>query len=103
MKSIETLFKLMPGRDIISWNSLITGFAQNGFGKKSLCVFQRMLEAKMKPNSVTFLGVLTACNHTGLVSKGMRIIDPMQRDYDVNPIPDHYAILIDLLGRKKQT
>ncbi|KAB1210546.1 hypothetical protein CJ030_MR6G010842 [Morella rubra] len=102
MKSVGTLFELMPERDIISWNSLITGFAQNGFGKKSLCVFQRMLEAKMKPNSVTFLGVLTACNHTGLVSEGMRVIDSMQRDYDVNPRPDHYAILIDLLGRKNR-
>ena len=75
MKSAENLFEMAPMRDVVTWNTLITGFAQNGHGEESLAVFRRMIEAKVEPNHVTFLGVLSGCNHAGLDNEGLQLVD----------------------------
>ncbi|MED6134020.1 hypothetical protein PIB30_033645 [Stylosanthes scabra] len=103
MKSAEILFEMAPVRDLVSWNTLITGFAQNCCGHESFVVFRKMMiETDMKPNHVTFLGVISACSHAGLVNQGLELLDLMERCYGVEPRPDHYALLIDLLGRKNR-
>ncbi|KAJ8433579.1 hypothetical protein Cgig2_012592 [Carnegiea gigantea] len=101
MKSARLLFERMPEKDIVSWNSLITGFAQNGHNEESLKTFKKMIEAKVKPNHITFLGVLSACGHTGMIDEAMRIHDLMSTNY-LKPRSEHYAVLIDLLGRKNR-
>ncbi|XP_026406437.1 pentatricopeptide repeat-containing protein At2g21090-like [Papaver somniferum] len=102
MKSASILFDQMPDKDIVSWNSLVTGLAQNGFAKKSLDVFERLTEVGDMPlNHITFLGALSACSHMGLVSEGQRIFQLMGK-YGVRPRSEHYALLIDMLGRNNK-
>nr|XP_011467341.1 PREDICTED: pentatricopeptide repeat-containing protein At2g13600-like [Fragaria vesca subsp. vesca] len=102
MRSGKTLFKMICEKDVVSWNSIITGFAQNGLGEESLLVFKRMVESNMKPTYVTFLLVLSACSHTGLVSEGLQILHLMEKGYGIKPRSSHYAIVIDMLGRKNK-
>ncbi|XP_022132706.1 pentatricopeptide repeat-containing protein At2g13600-like [Momordica charantia] len=102
MKSARTLFNLMPEKDVVSWNSLITGFAQNGLGKEALIAFRRMIEVGIRPNKVTFLGVLSACSHTGLLSEGLYLLELMEKFFGIKPSLDHYAVLIDMFGRKNR-
>lgn len=101
-KSAKTVFELIPEKNIISWNSIITGFAQNGLGGDALAAFKKMTEENVSPNDLTFLGVLSACNHAGLVSEGLQILKSMEKDYGIIPKSYHYATLIDLLGRKNK-
>ncbi|WOK94607.1 hypothetical protein Cni_G03312 [Canna indica] len=100
--SASLLFERMPERDVVSWNSILTGYAQNGIGKQSLDAFERMVTIGIKPNHVTFLGILSACSHAGLVSEGCRILSLMEKEYGVCPRDEHYAAFIDGLGRKSQ-
>ncbi|ONK70751.1 uncharacterized protein A4U43_C04F1150 [Asparagus officinalis] len=86
-------------QDIILWNPMIVGFAKNGFAEEALFLFHRMQESKINPDNVTFLGVLTACSHAGLVSQGRGFFELMSNKYRIGPRSYHYACMIDLLGR----
>ncbi|KAL7598800.1 hypothetical protein Lser_V15G25008 [Lactuca serriola] len=85
--------------NVVSYNSMINGFAQNGYGEKAISLFKEMEEKNMEPNDVTFLGVLSACTHVGLVEKGQGYFNSMKCLYKIEPNPDHYACMVDLLGR----
>ncbi|CAL5021479.1 unnamed protein product [Urochloa decumbens] len=101
MLAAMALFRQMPERDYISWNSMVTGFSHNGLGKQSLAMFEEMLVAGVRPTHVTFLAVLTACSHSGLVSEGHLILESME-DHGLEPRAEHYAAYIDALGRNCQ-
>lgn len=91
----------MPKRDVNSWNAAILGLAVHGEAERVFQHFDRMInEDKLKPNSITFLGVLSACNHRGLVNEGRRYFNLMANEYDVQPVLQHYGCLIDLLARR---
>ncbi|KNA07973.1 hypothetical protein SOVF_166890 [Spinacia oleracea] len=94
-----SVFNDMENRNIISWTAMITGFAKHGFARKALEMFDKMIHDGVKPNEVTFTAVLSACSHVGLVSEGWRHFDSMYRDYRVVPTMEHYACMVDLLGR----
>lgn len=102
MGSASKVFDSMPERNVISWNSMVTGFAYNGMGTQALVVFERMVEAGVAPTNVTFLGVLSACSHAGLVSEGRRFLNLMEEKYSVSPSNEHYAALVDALGRERK-
>ncbi|XP_058760455.1 pentatricopeptide repeat-containing protein At3g09040, mitochondrial-like [Vicia villosa] len=100
VESAAKVFKeLAVKKDAISWNSMIVGFAKNGYAERALNVFDQMTQSNVAPDDVTFLGVLTACSHAGLVSEGRRIFDNMVNYYGICPRVDHYACMVDLLGR----
>ncbi|KAL0453204.1 UNVERIFIED_CONTAM: Pentatricopeptide repeat-containing protein [Sesamum latifolium] len=75
------------------------GYGMHGFGKESLDLFSRMCESGLKPDEVSFVGVLAACSHAGLVRQGRELLAEMQPLYGVTPAIEHYACVIDMLGR----
>ncbi|KAH9313013.1 hypothetical protein KI387_028048, partial [Taxus chinensis] len=89
----------MQERDTISWNAMIAGYAQHGSGNKALELFEHMQQLGVKPNHITFIGVLSACSHAGLVNEGLYHFQCMSQDYHISPRADHYACMVDLLGR----
>ncbi|KAG7620768.1 Pentatricopeptide repeat [Arabidopsis suecica] len=93
------LFEAMKKKDVVAWNAMISGYAQHGNAEKALCLFREMRDNKIRPDWITFVAVLLACNHAGLVDIGMAYFDSMVRDYGVEPRPDHYTCMVDLLGR----
>lgn len=93
------LFDKMSKRDVISWNAMIAGYGMHGLGEDALAIFAQMQEAHMKPDNATFVGVLSACSHAGLVDKGWDYFGCMSRDYYITPSVEHCACMVDLLGR----
>lgn len=93
------LFLEIPRKDVVTWNAMISGYAQHGAGEKALCLFDEMKDEGMQPDWITFVAVLLACNHAGFVDLGVRYFDSMVRDYGVEAKPDHYTCMVDLLGR----
>ncbi|XP_076923422.1 pentatricopeptide repeat-containing protein At1g53600, mitochondrial-like [Bidens hawaiensis] len=83
----------------VSYNSMINGFAQNGYAKEALGLFNKMEESGVEPNGITFLGVLSACTHVGMVAEGRKYFKSMKSFYKIEPSVDHYACMVDLLGR----
>ncbi|KAL4582094.1 hypothetical protein LXL04_006634 [Taraxacum kok-saghyz] len=91
------IFNSIIHKDIISWNSMISAYGQHGKGENAILCFESMV--KVKPNHTTFIAVLTACSHAGLVDYGVRIFNSMVNEYGVDPGVDHLSCVVDLLGR----
>ncbi|XP_073311478.1 pentatricopeptide repeat-containing protein At2g22410, mitochondrial-like [Primulina huaijiensis] len=101
-KSIDkalTVFHKMKEKDSISWTSVICGLAMSGDSDKSLDFFQQMLGDGIRPIHGTFIGVLQACIHAGLVEKGFECFCSMREDYGLVPEIRHYGCVVDLFCR----
>ncbi|CAA7025518.1 unnamed protein product [Microthlaspi erraticum] len=94
-----TLFTRIEMRNIAAWNAMLVGLAQHGEGKEALQLFKQMESLGIKPDKVTFIGVLSACSHSGLVSEAHEYIKTMHQDYGIKPEIEHYSCLADALGR----
>ncbi|XP_008786573.3 pentatricopeptide repeat-containing protein At3g13880 [Phoenix dactylifera] len=92
-------FQEMENRDVVSWSAMISTHAQHGCARDAMMLFKEMEDCMVAPNHITFLGVLTACSHGGLVDEGFRFFESMKRDYGLNPNVKHCACIVDLLGR----
>ncbi|KAK8925664.1 Pentatricopeptide repeat-containing protein [Platanthera zijinensis] len=93
------VFRSVENRDVFVWSAMIAGLGMYGRGKEALNLFQEMLEAKVKPNHVTFTNILCACSHAGLIEEGRLYFSEMQSLYKIAPAIEHYGCMVDILGR----
>ncbi|OWM70835.1 putative pentatricopeptide repeat-containing protein At5g52630 [Punica granatum] len=99
IEDASKIFLKMERRDLISWTAMITGYGEHGMVLESFQLFERMKESGVDPNEVTFLGLLMACSHGGLVEMGTHYFRSMTEDYGLCPSLEHYASMVDLYGR----
>eukprot|EP01018_Ginkgo_biloba_P030408 Gb_26155 [translate_table: standard] len=93
------VFDKITRKDVVSWNAMIVGYGMHGHGIKAIELLNQMEMAGVKPDHVTFIHVLSACSHAGLLIEGLQYFDCMSRYYHITPTVDHYACMVDLLGR----
>ncbi|CAL5041851.1 unnamed protein product [Urochloa decumbens] len=92
-------FAAAPERNVTMWTAAISGHGQLGRAAEALALFDRMADDGLRPNDVTFLAVLSACAHSGLVGEGLRLFASMSSEYGVTPRGPHYAAVADMLAR----
>ncbi|KAG8377411.1 hypothetical protein BUALT_Bualt08G0030200 [Buddleja alternifolia] len=92
-------FVEMSIRTLISWTSMITAFAQHGLSQQALQLFEDMRFVGVRPNKITFVGVLSACSQAGMVDEALAYYEMMKNEYKINPVMDHHACLIDMFVR----
>lgn len=98
MEKSRMVFDSMTEKDVICWNAMISGYGMNGYAESALEIFQHMEESNVMPNEITFLSLLSACAHAGLVEEGKYVFARML-SYSVKPNLKHYTCMVDLLGR----
>lgn len=93
------IFDNIPTKDVVVWNSMIVGYAMHGFSQEALELFDEMCRLGFRPTDITFIGVLNACAHGGLVSEGKKLFSLMKEAYNLQPKVEHYGCMVNLLGR----
>ncbi|KAL5739062.1 hypothetical protein ACOSQ2_028242 [Xanthoceras sorbifolium] len=94
------VFNRMEERNVWTWSAMILGLAQHGYAKEALNLFSKMMKSSwIRPNYVTFLGVLCACSHAGMVDDGYRYFHEMEHLHGIKPMMIHYGAMVDILAR----
>ncbi|XP_043726122.1 pentatricopeptide repeat-containing protein At1g08070, chloroplastic-like [Telopea speciosissima] len=99
IRKARQVFDQVIHRDIVSWNSIIGGLAINGFAEDAIALYDKMKETEVKPNDITFVSLLTACTHAGLVELGLKFFKSMRSDHNIIPKVEHCACIVDLFCR----
>lgn len=93
------VFENMPRKNVISWSSMINAFAMHGDANSAIHLFHKMKEENTEPNGITFIGVLYACGHAGLVEEGQKLFSSMINEHGISPTREHYGCMVDLYCR----
>jgi pentatricopeptide repeat protein len=96
------VFSKMPWKNTVSWTSIIMGLAKQGHGEEALDIFRSMLSSgvnQVRPDEITFIGILCACSHAGFVDEGRRLFKSMNQTWGISPKIEHYGCMVDLLSR----
>lgn len=99
LEAARKVFEGMEERTIVSWSAMVQGLAILGQAEEALNFFSKMINDGIKPNGVTFIGLLHACSHMGLINEGRRFFASMTTDYGIIPRIEHYGCMVDLLSR----
>ncbi|KAF6141174.1 hypothetical protein GIB67_018264 [Kingdonia uniflora] len=93
------IFSRAEHKDLVLWTSMINASGMHGRGKEAVNLFKQMVQTGLEPDHIAFLSLLYACSHSGLVDEGRRCLEIMESKYGLKPWPEHYACVVDLLGR----
>ncbi|XP_057818774.2 putative pentatricopeptide repeat-containing protein At3g23330 [Cryptomeria japonica] len=99
MEIARKVFDRMSQRDVVSWTAIITGYGLHGRSEEALTLFNEMSNSGTKPDHVTFVALLSACSHAGLLSKAWQYFNLLSHDHNVTLGLEHYACMVDLLSR----
>ncbi|KAL5729867.1 ubiquitin-specific protease [Ranunculus cassubicifolius] len=93
------LFDLTPTKDLVSWTAMIAGYGMHGLGRDAINIFEEMRRSGIEPDGISFVSLLYACSHSGLLDEGWRFFNIMTNDCKIEPKLEHYACMVDLLAR----
>ncbi|KAK4355843.1 hypothetical protein RND71_024814 [Anisodus tanguticus] len=99
IQKASQVFEIADKKDLCCYSTMIAAFANHGVVEKAVYLFEDMQRGNIEPDEVTFLGVLSACNHGGLVNEGRRYFKQMTEEFKIQPMEKHYACMVDILGR----
>ncbi|KAF7805132.1 putative pentatricopeptide repeat-containing protein [Senna tora] len=100
LRSARNIFDMLQEKDVVVWTSMINSLAMHGHGHEALSIFQRMQEdSTLVPDHITYIGVLFACSHVGLVEEALKHFNSMTKVYGIVPEREHYGCMVDLLSR----
>ncbi|KAK6137919.1 hypothetical protein DH2020_028332 [Rehmannia glutinosa] len=95
----ERAFAKSAEKNSVTYTNMILGYGQHGMGEKAIVLFSSMRECGINPDAITFVAVLSACSYTGLINEGLEIFESMESEYGIKPSTEHYACVVDMLGR----
>ncbi|KAJ0111856.1 hypothetical protein Patl1_01854 [Pistacia atlantica] len=99
IESALKVFRAISRKKVGHWTAMIVGLGMHGMAAQALDLFNELCSYRMKPHAITFIGVLNACSHAGLVDDGRRYFDMMINEYGIQPTIEHYGCLVDILCR----
>ncbi|CAH8281098.1 unnamed protein product [Arabidopsis lyrata] len=99
IEEASKIFEETDTDDIVSLTAMINGYAEHGNTKEAIDLFEKSLKVGLRPDTVTFISVLTACSHSGQLDLGFRYFNLMQDEYNIRPVKEHYGCMVDLLCR----
>ncbi|XWS45204.1 hypothetical protein CRYUN_Cryun15aG0116100 [Craigia yunnanensis] len=99
LEDARLVFDRIRYKDVVAWNSMIIGYALHGFSRDALELFHEMCRIGLGPTDITFIGVLGACGHAGLIEEGWSFFNAMRDVYEIEPKIEHYGCVVNLLGR----
>ncbi|XP_020205228.2 pentatricopeptide repeat-containing protein At4g33990 [Cajanus cajan] len=99
LEDAMSLFYEIPRETSVPWNAIISSLGIHGHGEEALQLFKNMLSEGVKADHITFVSLLSACSHSGLVDEGQWCFDMMQKEYGIKPNLKHYGCMVDLFGR----
>ncbi|KAG0482161.1 hypothetical protein HPP92_010245 [Vanilla planifolia] len=102
IETARKVFDLSNQMDLVNWNVMVAAYAHHGIAGEAISLFEEMQRRGLKPNDVTYIALLSACCHSGLVENGLKFFNQLLKDGSIELRDDHYACLIDLCSRAGQ-